>query len=556
MELSLRGIKSSPQWPESGIALPGFDIETVREHTARNPVWIHFGAGNIFRIFPAVLQQRLLERGLAETGIIICEAFDEEIIEKCFEPYDNLTVAVTLKVDGTDMSVVGSITEALAARRSRQRLEQIFAAPSLQMASFTITEKGYAVSDAAGQPLASIKADIEAGPDNAESLMGLVAALCLRRFRAGRLPLALVSMDNCSGNGDKLRDAIMTIVDGWTRENFTDTPPELSLLEVPDPHGSFREYLTNEISFPLTVIDKITPRPSETIRNRLEALGLENAVITRTSRNTYAAPFVNAEESQYLVAEDIFPNGRPPLEQAGVIFTDRATVDKVEKMKVCTCLNPLHTVLAIFGCLLGYTSIADEMKDPALCALIEKIGYTEGLPMVVDPGIIDPRAFIDEVINKRFPNPFVPDTPQRIACDTSQKIPVRFGETLKAYRRSAGWRTHSGPEIPAPIAGLKYIPMFFAGWLRYLMAVDDSGKPFAPSPDPMLAELRGYMSGVKLGAPGPYEGIKHILSNAGIFGVDLYSVGLAGKTEEYFALLNAGPGAVRRVLDNLLKEEA
>ena len=56
-------------------------------------------------------------------------------------------------------------------------------------------------------------------------------------------------------------------------------------------------------------------------------------------------PFVNAETTEYLVLEDAFPNGRPPLERAGVYFTDRATVEKAEKMKVGTCLNPLHLSL-------------------------------------------------------------------------------------------------------------------------------------------------------------------------------------------------------------------
>ena len=90
-----------------------------------------------------------------------------------------------------------------------------------------------------------------------------------------------------------------------------------------------------------------------------------------TSKNTYVAPFVNAEETEYLVIEDAFPNGRPKLEKGGLMFTDRETVDKVEKMKVCTCLNPLHTALAVFGCLLGYTKISDEMKDPQLVKLVD-----------------------------------------------------------------------------------------------------------------------------------------------------------------------------------------
>ena len=96
-------------------------------------------------------------------------------------------------------------------------------------------------------------------------------------------------------------------------------------------------------------------------------------------------------------------------------------------MKVCTCLNPLHTALAIYGCLLGYTLISEEMKNPLLKNMVEVIGYKEGLPVVVNPGILDPKKFIDEVVNVRIPNPFLPDSPQRIATDTSQKLSIRFG---------------------------------------------------------------------------------------------------------------------------------
>ena len=88
--------------------------------------------------------------------------------------------------------------------------------------------------------------------------------------------------------------------------------------------------------------------------------------------STYIAPFVNAEECEYLVVEDRFPNGRPPLEKAGVMFADRQTVEQVERMKVSTCLNPVHTGLAVFGCLLGFTKISAEMQDPDL----KPVSYT------------------------------------------------------------------------------------------------------------------------------------------------------------------------------------
>ena len=65
--------------------------------------------------------------------------------------------------------------------------------------------------------------------------------------------------------------------------------------------------------------------------------------------------------------------------------------------------------------------------------MVEDIGYRESLPVVEHPGILEPANFLREVMEARLPNPYIPDTPQRIATDTSQKIPIRFGETIKAY---------------------------------------------------------------------------------------------------------------------------
>jgi fructuronate reductase len=262
-----------------------------------------------------------------------------------------------------------------------------------------------------------------------------------------------------------------------------------------------------------------------------------------TSKNTYIAPYVNAEVPQYLVVEDKFPNGRPELEKAGVYFTDRATVNKTETMKVTTCLNPLHTALAVYGCLLGYESIASEMTDVELKKLVEKIGYSEGMPVVVDPGIISPMSFIKEVIEQRLPNPFMPDTPQRIATDTSQKVGIRFGETIKSYMKRSDLDS----------ADLTFIPLALAGWLRYLLAVDDNLEPMNVSSDPMLEELGKTLDGIKVGDVDSYKGqLKGILSNPNLFGVDLSEAKLAEKVEGMFLELIAGKGAVRETLKKYL----
>ncbi|MBR4005605.1 MAG: mannitol dehydrogenase family protein, partial [Treponema sp.] len=307
----------------------------------------------------------------------------------------------------------------------------------------------------------------------------------------------------------------------------------------------FLDYVNDrsKVTFPWTMIDKITPRPDSKIEKILSDDGIEQLEPVITSKKTYVAPFVNAEECQYLVIEDAFPNGRPELEKAGLYFTNRETVDKVEKMKVCTCLNPLHTFLAVSGCLLGYTLIADEMKDADLLRLVKRLGYDEGLPVVVDPGIIKPRDFIDEVVNVRIPNPFMPDTPQRIACDTSQKLSIRFGETIKRYMERSD----------LSLENLKVIPMVFALWLRYLMAVDDNGNAFELSPDPLLDDVRKYVADVKLGGDSvsSCKAVEPLLHRAEIFGVDLFEAGIAKTVLERFSDLLGGKGSVRKSLASL-----
>lgn len=169
------------------------------------------------------------------------------------------------------------------------------------------------------------------------------------------------------------------------------------------------------------MIDKITPRPDEQLAKQLSDDGIENVEIFVTDKNTYASCFVNAEKPEYLVIEDDFKNGRSPLENAGIYLTDRKTVDSAGKMKVCTCLNSLHTALAVFGCVLQYKKISDEMLDKQLCDLVNALAYKEGLPVCANPFVINPEQFLQEILQSRLTNPFMPDTPQRIACDTRKK---------------------------------------------------------------------------------------------------------------------------------------
>ena len=198
--------------------------------------------------------------------------------------------------------------------------------------------------------------------------------------------------------------------------------------------------------------------------------------------------------------------------------------------------------MSMYGCMLGYTLICEEMKDEDIVKLVKTLGYKEGLPVVVDPKILSPKAFIDEVVNERLPNPFMPDAPQRIATDTSQKVGIRFGETIKSYLAA-------GKDVNE----LNAVPLALAGWLRYLLAVDDNLEPMEVSSDPLKDDLQAQLAGIEAGKPETYNGqLRPILKNASIFGVDLEQAGLADKIEKIFVEELAGKGAVRATLRKYL----
>lgn len=527
MKLDLNGIKQTEDWSKAGIKLPMFDINAVRERTENEPEWIHFGAGNIFRGFIGSVAQSLLNSGKMNTGIVAIESFDFDIIDKIYTPFDSLTLNVMMDKTGElQTEVLAGIADGIKAN-DYAKLFEIAEKPSLKMISFTITEKGYAVTDVNGELIGIVKSDIENGPDAPKHTMSIVAAMLYRRYKANATPLAVLSMDNCSHNGEKLKAGVVTVAKAWVENGVID--------------NGFMDYVENTVSFPWSMIDKITPRPNDEVKARLAEMGVEEMEPVITEKGTYIAPFVNAEIPQYLVIEDSFPNGRPPLEEAGVYLTSREIVNKAETMKVTTCLNPLHTGMAVFGCLLGYNTIWEEMKDAEIVKLVNMIA-SEGMRVVINPEILDPNKFVNEVINDRLPNPYIPDAPQRIATDTSQKIPVRFGETIKSYIKSDS----------LDVTSLEAIPAVIAGWFRYLMAVDDAGNKFAPSADPMLDEMQAKLADVKLGDTDSAKGIlKNILTNEMLFGTDLYKAGLGDKIEAKFEAMITDTGAVREMLKSL-----
>ena len=509
MKLSLEGIKDKGKWEAAGITLPGYDIEMAAKKAQETPRWAHFGIGNIFRIFIGSIADGLLEEGELDTALTCVETFDYDVVDKIYRPFDNLGLSVVLNTDGTrDYKVLGAFGEAVKAQSTDpeqwNRLKEIFASPSLQLVSFTITEKGYALTNPEGKYLPYVQADIDNGPDKATGAMGVVTAMLLERYKKGGTPLALVSMDNCSKNGSLLRSSVLTMTEEWLKKGYVDQ--------------GFAGYVEdeNQVSFPWTMIDKITPRPNPVIAADLKALGVEDMEPMETSKRTYIAPFVNGEDPQYLVI-----------------------VNKSERMKVTALLNPVHSAVAPLGVLLGEEYFATLInQDPKLMKLAKMVAYDEGMPMVPDPGILSPKAFADELFQLRFVNEYLLDTNLRIVTDESQGLGVRFGETIKAYTAKYG----SAERLTA-------IPLGIAGWLRYMLGVDDQGNSYTLAPDPMAEELTRAFRDIVIGKPETLKDqLKPILSNEKIFFTDLYKNGPGEKIEGFFREMIADKGAVKATI--------
>lgn len=533
MKLTLEGMKNTAAFQKAGILLPGYDVAAVSKKAKQAPRWAHFGIGNIFRIFIGGIADGLLEAGVLDRGLTCIETFDYDVVDKIYTPYDNLGLSVILHADGTrTYKVLGSMAEAVKAQSSDPahwaRLKEVFRSKELQLISFTITEKGYALAGSDGIYFPFIQSDIDNGPEKATSAMAVLTAMLYVRYQDSRTPIALVSMDNCSHNGDLLRHSVLTMAREWQKKGYVTE--------------DFLTWLGDEtqVSFPWTMIDKITPRPSDAIAADLETLGVEDMAPVITSKRTYIAPFINAEQPQYLVIEDRFPNGRPELEKGfGVYLADRATVNLSERMKVTACLNPVHSATGPVGVVLGEELYAKMLNtNPDMMKMARMVAYDEGLPMVEDPKILSPKAFTDELFTDRFPNEYLGDTNLRLATDTSQGVGVRFGETIKAYMKKYG----SAERLTA-------IPLGIAGWLRYMLGVDDMGNTYELAPDPMVPEIQAALSSVVFGNPESLTDQLHpILSNEKVFFIDLYKAGLGEKIEGMFREMIAGKGSTKATI--------
>lgn len=532
MELKRENLGAFLEWEKVEVTLPQFNVEKMLEETKKAPTWVHFGAGELLRSFVASLQQRLLNGGNVTTGLVVVEPYDEELIPLVYTPYDNLILNVTLEGDGrSTREIIASVAESFYIS-NLFRLREIFKEKSLQMVTFDSGFEGCSLRGEDGEYSPEVAEDFETGLTAPKTAVAVLTSLLYARFQEGATPLAVVSLDDISKNGAVLQEAVLEMARSWeSRGLVTD---------------EFLIYILNrrKVSFPWTMVEKNMEFPLETVEEELAGSQIEGMASISTEYGGFFAAFSNSERSQYLVIENSFPNGRPPLELAGVHFTKRSVVNKAVIMKETACLHPLETALGIFGNLMGYEIIADEMNDPRIFNLVHYLGAKEGLPVVASPEVIDPQKFLYDMIVNRFGEFSFTNSCENLTYDLSECIGSHVGTTIKAY-------VTQGKGVKDLVA----IPLVIAGWFRYLLAVNDNLEAIECRPDPLLEQLQEALSTVKVGDPTSYTGqLKPLLRNKRIFHVNLVRVGLAPVIETMFCEMLTGKGAVGHTLTHYVKE--
>lgn len=433
IDLRNANLKSLP----AGVKVPTYDRSEL------TPGIVHIGLGNFHRAHQQWYLHRLLEAGKNRDWAVIGAGVRPEHRQMCerLEAQDFLTTLIELDPGGRSAEVVGSMIGVVPYDPENGPLIAQIADPAIRIVSLTVTEGGYFVDPATGGFDADhpdIRHDAE-NPDTPGTAFGAIAAALRQRRAAGTGPLTLQSCDNLQGNGDTLRQAVV------------------SLARLSDP--DLADWIDGACSFPNAMVDCIVP-----------ATGPRELALVETFGIADKAPVTHENFRQWVI-EDDFCAGRPAWETVGATMTD--AVDDFERMKL-RMLNGGHQVIADLGELLSIETISGTMEHAGIRAVFEKIERQEIMPHVRPVSGFTPDEYL-ELLVSRFGNPMIVDTTRRVAFDGSSRHPGFLFASVRDNLASGG-----------PVDGLALVS---AAWARYCAGTRQDGSAIEPS-DPFWSELQ------------------------------------------------------------------
>ena len=440
----------------AGVAAPKYRRSELRAGI------VHIGVGNFHRAHQAVYLDDLFNLGRDHDWAIIGSGVrdaDVAIREKLKEQ-DWLTTVVEQEADRTHVRVTGPMIDFVRPYDAEALLGTV-SEPSIRIVSLTVTEGGYYISPAT-QHFDPAHPDIVADARNfgaPKTAFGLVGAALKRRRAAGVAPFTVMSCDNIPGNGHVAENAVA------------------GLAELADPE--LARWIRGSVAFPNSMVDRITPATTDRERAYLsDKYGLEDNWP------------VFCEEFRQWVVEDKFPAGRPALETVGVTFTSDVAPYELMKIRI---LNGGHAAIAYPAGLLGIHFVHEAMADEQIAAFLEKLTKSEIQPVVPPP----PGADLDdyrELVARRFANPKIGDTIQRLCFDGSNRQP-------KFILPSAADRLKTG-------ASVKGLALVSALWCRYGYGETESGKPIPPN-DPSWGRIQTAAKRARMN-PGAFLELRDI----------------------------------------------
>jgi D-arabinitol 4-dehydrogenase len=397
---------------------------------------LHLGLGSFHRAHQAVYLHQLQQTGdrrwaLAGGNI---RADMTETIDALMAQDGAYTLETVTPQNLRTYTRITSIQTVVPYTPALEGLIRIGADPNTRIISYTVTEAGYYLDakNLLDLNFADLKTDLNAARrgQSGSTIYGALTAILRARMQASVGPVTLLNCDNLRHNGERSRAGLL---------QFIELLGDNALLA----------WVKANTASPNAMVDRITPRPTATVRDRVKAAtGVDDA-----------AALMGESFIQWVI-EDKFIAGRPAWETVGVEMVD--SVQAYEEAKI-RLLNATHSCIAWAGTLVGYTYIHEGTLDPAIRQFAHDYVTNDVIP-VLSPSPIDLAAYRDVVL-ERFGNPAIADTNQRVAMDAFAKIPAMIAPTFRD-RLARGEPINSVAMLPALF--LAYLQRWHTGQIPYV----------------------------------------------------------------------------------------